>query len=371
MSPDELLGRVVAEFRRRKFAAGLAIAFADLLTHLDVPGKGVGSFAEFLKRHPRREKLAGGGQANTLIVEAKAGGVTVTISLRRFYDEVERLIRAEHKRFDFPSCAPHATQCWADYVDWLDALVTFSPAQITALRQRVIDFILETLKSHEFDPSTVQREPARFRRVLEAFDLAVRKGETTGAAYQGVVFGFLRADNPHLQVEIDKARTGSKRLQRVGDVDGWDGARLAVTAEVKQFRLKTDDVPDLEGFASAVRERGAIGMVVALGFEPGTVEAIEGLGLRALDTDDILLIVALWDPMKQRTAVQSMLYYVKHVEKNAPLTQRLEEFLRAVEVVAPVHAGTTEARPAGRATEPGDDGEGKPRAAGPSRRRPG
>jgi len=46
-----------------------------------------------------------------------------------------------------------------------------------------------------------------------------------------MVFGFLRADNPHLQIEIDKVRTGSKRLQRVGDIDGWEGARLAISAE--------------------------------------------------------------------------------------------------------------------------------------------
>jgi hypothetical protein len=30
--------------------------------------------------------------------------------LRPFYNEAERYFRAEKKRFDYPSCAPHATQ---------------------------------------------------------------------------------------------------------------------------------------------------------------------------------------------------------------------------------------------------------------------
>jgi hypothetical protein len=68
--------------------------------------------------------------------------------------------------------------------------------------------------------------------------MTAHKGELTGTSLQGIAFGFLRADNPHLQIEIDKVRTGSKRLQRIGDVDGWEGARLAISAEAKQFEIK-------------------------------------------------------------------------------------------------------------------------------------
>lgn len=91
--------------------------------------------------------------------------------------------------------------------------------------------MLSNLKSHAFDPSSVKIKPSLFQLLLEEFDLTAQKGEPTGAAFQGMVFGFLRADNPHLQIEIDKVRTGSKRLQRVGDIDGWEGARLAISAE--------------------------------------------------------------------------------------------------------------------------------------------
>jgi hypothetical protein len=163
---------------------------------------------------------------------------------------------------------------------------------------------------------------------LRGLTSCVCPGEPTGAAFQGIVFGFLRADNPHLQIEIDKVRTGSKRLQRVGDIYGWDGARLALSAEVKQYVLAVDAVPDLRGFANETRRRGALGVVAALGFAEGARDAIAGLGLKALDTDDLLRIVELWDPLKQRTAVNSLVYYARHVEKSSSLATRVEAFLR-------------------------------------------
>jgi len=322
-------GLVAAEFVEgfpaRKFSAGLLVAFIDLFTNLGVPGAGMTSLTDVLTKFPRQLTTAAGARANTLILAAGKG----TVSLRPFYNAIERFFRAEHKRFDYPSCAPHATQPWADYTVWLDSLATFSPVEMADLRQKVCDFVLDILRSQEFDPASVAIEPPVFRLILENFDFTRKKGEPTGATLQGVVFGFLRADNPHLQIEIDKVRTGSKRLQRVGDIDGWEGARLAISAKVKQLVPKLTDLPDLEAFANETGGRGALGAVVALGFDSGVRDAIEGLGVKALDVHDIVRIVELWDPLKQRTAVTSLVYYVRHVEKNSALAERLEAFLDA------------------------------------------
>jgi len=302
----------------------LLVSFIDFLTDLGVPGNGFADLDSVLLRHPRQTTTAAGKRANTLIVAKNGGG---TSSLRPFYNAVERYFRAEHKRFDYPSCAPHATQAWADYLPWLDALVTFSPNELAALRDRLCQFVLDSLKSQEFDPTAVTVDPPLFKMLLEGFDMTSRRGEPSGASFQGMVFGFLRADNPHLQIEIDKVRTGSKRLQRIGDVDGWEGGRLAISAEVKQFILKPDNVADLEAFANATGRRGALGVVAALGFEDDTRDQIDALGVVPLDTDDLLRIVELWDPVKQRTAVSSFLYYAKHVEKNSSLGGRIDAFL--------------------------------------------
>jgi hypothetical protein len=223
--------------------------------------------------------------------------------------------------------------------------VTFTPTELDQLRAKIADYVLAKLKSQEFDPASVETDPPLFRLVLESFSITAQKGEPTGAAYQGIVFGFVRADNPHLQVEIDKVRTGSKRLQRVGDIDCWEGSRLAISAEVKQFALKADAVPDLEAFGNATGKRGSLGMVVALAFDEGTRAEIEALGLKALDRNDLLRIVELWDPLKQRTAVQSLVYYAQHVEKNSFLTDRLKAFLKLAEQAAAKVATPVDAVP--------------------------
>ena len=98
--------------------------------------------------------------------------------------------------------------------------------------------------------------------------------------------------------------------------------------------LKPDAVADIEGFANATGKRGALGVVIALGFENEVRGELEALGLKALDRDDLLKIVELWDPLKQRTAVQSLIYYAQHVEKNSSLTDRLKAFLLQAEEAA-------------------------------------
>ena len=270
---------------------------------------------------------AAGGRANTLIVDRGGGR---TLSIRPFYNRAERYFRAEQKRFDYPSCAPHATQAWSDYTPWLDALVTFRAEELSELRERVCEFVLAELESHEFDPSTVKIEPPLFRLLLEGFDLTQHSGERTGAAFQGIVFAFLRADDPYLQMEIEKVRTGSKRLQRVGDIDGWEGARLAMSVEVKQYVLPLDQLADLEAFANETGRRAALGIVAALGFDDGVREGLDQLGVRSLDISDMRRSVALWHPLKQRAAVSSLVYYVRHVEKSAALAKRIEAFLERV-----------------------------------------
>lgn len=324
MTPKELFIQFKDGFAARKFSAGLLIAFVDFFKDLGVSSHQPKNFQEVLQRFPRQLTTNTGMRANTLIVARPEGG---TLSLRPFYNEAERFFRAEHKRFDYPSCAPHATQAWSDYGSWLDALSTFSDQELDELRAQVVRFVLESLKSQAFDPSSVQTEPPLFQALLEGFDMNPKKGEPSGAVFQGMVFGFLRADNPHLQIEIDKVRTGSKRLQRVGDIDGWEGARLAITAEVKQFIIKREDVPDLAGFANEAGLRRALGIVAALGFKEGVREALELLGVKTLDTDDLLRIVELWDPVKQRIAVSSLVYYARHVEKNSSLGDRIDAFL--------------------------------------------
>lgn len=325
MTPNELFHEFEAGFRRRKYTAGLLVSFIDFVQALDVPGSGVTTFAELTAKFPQVTTTSRGDSANTLIVEKPGGG---TLSLRGFYDAIETYYRAEEKRFDYPSAAPFATGRWADFIPWLETVLTATAEELVQLRTRVNQFVLDNLKSQAFDPNSVEIEPPLFRLLLERFDLtAVSRREPTGASFQGITFGFLRADNPHLQIEIDKVRTGSRRLQRIGDVDGWEGGRLAISAEVKQYHITLAGVQQLEGFANATGVRGALGVVAALGFDDDARQAVSDMGLIPLDRATMLQIVELWDPIKQRTAVTSFAYYASHVEKNSSLSDRLAAFL--------------------------------------------
>lgn len=324
MTYEEVMTEVQQDFAKRKFSAGLAVAFIDFLAELNLPSSDIRGLDDFFGKFPRVEVRPGGAPIVTLVVKKPDDA---TLGIRPFYNNIENYFRAENKRFDYPSCAPHATQAWNEYTRWLDAMLAMSPEDLLNLRDGICKFVLDELPDQSFDPSTLSLEPPLFSMVLDDFDMNAHQGEPTGAAYQGIIFGFLRADNPHLQVEIRKVRTGGRRIDRIGDIDAWEGERLAITAEVKQYKINEGQTEIFSNFANEAQKRGSIGIVFTLGFGDGAREAIEGMGVRALDASQVQDIVSLWDPMKQRTAVASLMYYFKHVEQSSALTERLSVFL--------------------------------------------
>lgn len=330
---SQILSELRTEFGDRKFVAGLLIAFIDFYAELGVPGKNLKDLDAFFRAFPKQDRTATNKKANTLIVAIGEK----RLSLRKFYNEAERVFRVDNHRFDFPSCAPHATQAWGDYTRWLEALLHLSGSELAALKQEIVTFVIGRLPDHSQLQPIIGPAPRLFEAVLDQFDFKSQNGEPTGAAFQGTVFGFLRADNPHLQIEIDKVRVGSKRLQRVGDIDAWEGARLALSSEVKQYTLKAAEIVDeFSAFATAVRTRGAIGIVAALKIDGDCRDGLKKLALKSIDLDSMRSIVELWDPVKQRIAVTSLLYYVSHVEKNSALQTRLDKFLEEAGVIEPV-----------------------------------
>jgi hypothetical protein len=337
VSTAEILDQVRSEFKRRKFAAGLAITFIDFLDSIGALDSGLSGYDAFLSRFPRRELTERGDKANTLIVELPDG---MTKSIRQFYDRVQNEIRSDNFRLDFPSAAPHATQAWKDYTNWLDAMVAIPKSELVELRASILAFVLSELPSHELDESLLTREPPVFSLILSEFDLGTKKGEPTGAAFQGAVFGYLRADAPHLQVEVRKVRTGSTRVGGIGDIDAWDGDLLILSAEAKHTLFLGKDVSGIEGFCNKVVRHKAIGLVIAEEFEAEARRLIKEKGLTAISREELQAIAALWDPLKQQIAARAFLYYASHVEQNGALTKRLKEFLRSNRKSLPEEGGT-------------------------------
>src|SRR6266498_691351 len=147
------------EFERRKFSAGLLIALIDLVREIREYPSPPSSLDELFERFPRKLETTAGKRANTLILTAPDRN----ISLRPFYNEIERFFRSEMKRFDYPACAPHATQAWPDYRSWIDELLRLSDDDLLRLRELVRDFVLDRLPSQAFVPSSVSSEPPLLR----------------------------------------------------------------------------------------------------------------------------------------------------------------------------------------------------------------
>ncbi len=329
MTRDEIVEQMKRDFRGegvgkpRKYVGGLLPAFCDFLIDLGVPDRACASLADLFAAYPR---ITDG--VSTLTVALPGGGQK---TIRPAYERYHRLYVTEHHRLDYPRSAPYATGKWGDYRHWLDALAAMSREDLDWIAQASVAFVLDELQDQSFDPSSVRAEPPIFRWLLEDFDFSARaRGEPTGAAFQAMVFGYVRADAPHLQVEARKARAGSARTRGIGDIDAWEGERLVISAEVKHFVVAEGHLADFTHFAASIAERAALGLLIAEEFQPGLRPRLEALGLHPLSRADLRLIVSLWDPLKQRAALNAFQWVVVHKEQNSGLIDRVRAFLDGV-----------------------------------------
>lgn len=325
MDKEAILAEMQAQFRgesvrARRYVGGLLPALAEFLVELRPAGKTYADLADLLQQFPLQTE-----GTSTLTVMLPSG---VPKTIRPAYNRYHRLYIFENHRLDYPRAEPYATGKWQDYRHWLDAMVAMSDDELRWLADQSVAFVLSELPDQSFDPSQAHTDPPVFRYLLEGFDFNARaRAEPTGAAFQAAVFGFIRADAPHLQVEARKARAGSARTKGIGDIDAWDGDRLVISAEVKSFTFQDRDAEGLTHFSTSIMERGSLGLVVALDFTQEARNAIAMLGLTALSRNDLLHIVSLWDSLKQRTALNAFRWVVIHREQNSGLIKRVADFL--------------------------------------------
>lgn len=324
---QELFDQVSRRYGQAKYVAGLMMAFIDVLEQAGVEGGRYTSLDELYLDFPRKLEDRNGNPLRQLVITKG----DEEFGIRRAYDRVLHYFVHEKRRVSYPSSAPDATGNWANYTDWLDRLLALSIAERRALRSAVEQLVLSTLYEKVVRPEERRSEPALFEETLEHFPLSPpqgnARGERSGAALQGIVFGFFRADNPHLQVRVDRVRSGGERIGKIGDVDGYDGVRLAISAEVKQYVFNEQHVPTVTRFASSVAERGAIGVVAAVDFSEKARSDLAAEGLIPLSLAEMLKIVRMWDLAKQQSAVSAFSYYLDTVENSVSLYERYQAFL--------------------------------------------
>lgn len=330
MDNEDILAEMVRHFRgdglsrARKYVGGLLPSFCDFLIELRPKERHYPTLDALFAEFPL--VVTGQSAISTLTVRLPDGGQK---TIRPAYNRYHQLYIFDHHRLDYPRSEPYATGKWLDYRHWLDTLVTMPDDELRSIAQASVDFVLAELPDQSFDPSKARVDPPIFKWLLEQFDFNARAtGEPTGAAFQAAVFGYIRADAPHLQIEARKARAGSARTQGIGDIDAWEGDQLVISAEVKSFVVA--DVDSFTHFSTSVAERGALGLIVAEDFRGDARAKIATIGMTPLSKADMLTIVSIWDPLKQRAALNAFQWVVTHKEQNSGLIGRVANFLKSV-----------------------------------------
>ena len=159
MTPDEIIDEMKGQLelrRPRTYVGGLLPAFCDFLAEMGTPEQSFADFEDFIGTHP----LVTVG-TSTLTVE-RNGDPKDVMTIRPAYNRIHNFYLFQEKRIGYPRSEPYATGKWADYRNWLDALVTFSAEQLQEVRQKAVDHMLSVLEKREFDPSKVVIDPPVF-----------------------------------------------------------------------------------------------------------------------------------------------------------------------------------------------------------------
>jgi len=311
---SEILTYVDGRFARMKYILGLAIDFTVLAQEVSKLDPTFVPVADrdpngVLSKYPPVEQR-GERQANTLSLTV--GGTTVGI--RKFE---ERVADAFHsmERSKYPSAYVYNTGQWKKYTDLLGLCFALSGAPGRKLAvQDLFGFGLQKLERNAF----FGRDQPRVR-VFEEAVLGLQRDaeeENGGLTLQAMVFGFLRADHPHLEWIADKVRTGSARQRRFGDIDGYSGVNLELSAEVKDLAIDaTNKERQLGGFLQVIGKQHATGMVFARSFSADVRIELEGLGIVLTDDATLRSLIKRWDWMKQDIALQSMMHFLAHIER--------------------------------------------------------
>jgi len=260
-----------------------------------------------------------GQPVNTLnfIVDSPEGEDFVR--LRGKYNLALSLILTRMRRNGHPSNPGHATQSWPAYRPLIELIWSMTPFERRALVEWVWDNGVLPLDETQI-VAVVERPIRPFELVLAEMPTASSR---PGSVWQGLCFGYLRADSPNLQLESSKAQTGSRRSGLLGDVDGFVGDRVALAAECKDMTLGEGWRDELTEFLAQVNKvPGTLAIVVCADVTDEARDEITDSGLIVLTREQMRQTAAVWDEPKQWSALQSFFYYLRRIQKSeAILTQ--------------------------------------------------
>jgi len=323
----QVLGYVEERFGGMKYILGLALDFVFLAQRVSEGERGNRfepdlSEEDLFERY-ERVKRSDGRELNTLTIRRENNGETVGI--RQTEEDVLEFFH-DLGRTDYPSAYVYNTGQWHKNKRLLTLAFRLSEAGRRRAAGALINYGLVRMTPNA--ASTGNPRPRLFLAVIDDYPRAAVEGENSGLVFQGIAYGYFKADRSHLSLIVDKVRTGSSRQQRIGDVDGYHGLDVEFSAEVKDLRLTADSFDrELSTFAELARRDGILGIAFCREFTAAAQEQVVGAGLLPFSQEELLNNVAHWDWPKQNRAFLALLHYLAHVEQNPGAVQRLLEFL--------------------------------------------
>lgn len=232
-------------------------------------------------------------------------------------------------RTGFTSGYIYNTGMWNRHKDLLVDCFKLSESGRYLLIQRLIDYGLARFPKNTFFGRDVPR-PRLFEQVIADYPRSATGSENAGMVMQGIAYGYLKADRPHLSLVVDKSRTGSAKQRRFGDVDGYYGLDLEVSVEVKDDSVTAARVEtELGQFARDVHHHRVQGLAFVTSVEPEARDWLARFGVAVQDVQTTLDRVRSWDWRKQDDAVHGLLHFLAHVEQKPEAVTRLLMFIRS------------------------------------------
>lgn len=252
------------------------------------------------------------------------------VPLRPAYNKATQVIRVDMRR-DHPSAPAHATQAWPDYRDLIVSVYAMSPAARTKFAEYTWKTGVLTAPERLW-AAQAQRVVRPFEKVLADFD--TKNATPGGALFQGLVFGYFRADSPNLTLESHQVNTSSSRVDMPGDVAGFRGGEVELAVEVKDYGITGATVENVlvDFLEDLVDTPNTTAVVVADSVDQDARIRLEKSNIIALSRSDLRDRVSTWDLPKQQEALRGALYYLSRIQKKTALVDKLLDFLHKNQV---------------------------------------
>ncbi|MDQ3789514.1 MAG: hypothetical protein M3422_20000 [Actinomycetota bacterium] len=285
---------------------------------------GTGALPDVFVKLEREDLDPNGQPVNTLnFVIPLADRSNELVRLRGKYNLALSLILTRMRRNGHPSNPGHATQSWPAYRPLIELIWAMAPVDRRALVAWTWEKGVLPLDETKI-VAAVERPVRPFELVLAEMSTASSR---PGSVWQGVCFGYLRADSPNLQLESSKAQTGSRRSALLGDVDGFVGDRVALAAECKDMTLGADWRDELTEFLAQVNKvPGTLALVMCADITEHAQDEITASGLIVLTREAMRKTAAVWDEPKQWTALQGLFYYLRRIQKSEQILAKVRQW---------------------------------------------